>query len=95
MLFETSVRCADGMFVSVLWAILHRRREISLNVDVVILHRLRWMPVLGDVVEKLELDLDLDPDPDVDRELGPVSAIASWTFSVVLLLFLAIVADII
>lgn len=91
VLFETSVRCADGMFVSVLWAILHRRREISLNVDVVILHRLRWMPVLGDVVEKLELDLDLDPD--VDRELGPGSAIASWTFSVVLLLFLAIVAD--
>lgn len=93
VLFETSVRCADGMFVSVLWAILHRRREASLNVDVVILHRLRWMPMLGDVVDKLELDLDLDPDPDVDRELGPGSATASWTFSVVLLLFLAIVAD--
>lgn len=79
MLLETSVRCAEGIFVSVLWAILHRRREASLSVEVVILHRFRWMPVLGEV----EVDLDL--------ELGPGSEASSMLFLMVL--FLAIVTD--
>jgi hypothetical protein len=84
VLLETSVRCAEGIFVNVLWAILHRRREVLLSVDVVILHRFRWMPVLGEVeVEKLELDLDL--------ELGPGSGASSMLFLMVL--FLAIVTD--
>lgn len=86
MLFETSVRCAEGMSRNVLYAILHRRSEALLSVDAVILHRLRWMPVLDGGVEKLELDLDLD------LELGPSSATAS-RLSLLLLLFLSIMAD--
>lgn len=80
------MRCAEGTFVSVLWAILHRRREALLSVDVVILHRFRWMPVLAEVeVEKSELDLDLD------LELGPGSEASSMLFLMVLVL--AIVTD--